>query len=190
MSKELLVVVDMQVGFTRGSLANPAAEAIIPAIVKRIDNFDGTAIVVTRDTHDTNYLETFEGKHLPVEHCLRGTADHEIVAEIAIALARAEFRGVKVIYVDKPTFGYTNWQTVLKKHGITVNTEVDKFVYVGTCTGICVLSNAVITRALYPEIQHEIIATECACITEETHENALKAMTFLQMNIIWEHDND
>lgn len=178
----ILAIVDMQTGFTRGSLANPAAEAIIPAIVKRIDLFRGPVIVVTRDTHKTDYLDTLEGKYLPIIHCVDGTEDHKIVPEIVEALKRAEARGIKIVYIDKPTFGYLGWATVLSQ-AVDMST-IKKITWVGTCTGICVLSNIAISKAAFPEIIQEVVEDECACVTPESHKTAIEAMKMIQVNII------
>lgn len=184
MNKDILVVVDMQNDFIDGTLANPAAQAIVFKIVDRILAFDGRAIVVTQDTHDKNYLNTPEGKHLPVEHCRVGSEGHMLNPYIQIALNRAYQRGIKIIYTKKSTFGFLDWENTFKGYKIDIDTEVDKFIYVGTCTGICVLSNVVITKTLFPEKTHQVVEQECACVTPESHKAAIETLKLLQAEII------
>lgn len=185
MRKDLLVVVDMQKDFITGALANPAAEAIVSKIVDRILNFEGRAIVVTKDTHQDNYLDTKEGKYLPVAHCIEDTDGWEIHPAIAAALEIAQFKkGIKIVYIHKPTFGYLGWKEKLAFNNIDMDKEVSKITYVGTCTGICVLSNLVIMKAAFPEKIHEVVESECACVTPESHKIAIEAMKLLQAEIV------
>lgn len=181
MEDEILCIIDMQVDFVTGALKNSAAEAIIPKIVKRIDSFDGALIVATRDTHDINYLHTLEGEKLPVEHCLENTPGHCIVPEISDALIRAQRRGIKVRYVNKNTFGLIDLKIYLD---IPLFPEaIPQITLVGTCTGICVLSNAIILKASFPDTPIRVIAEECACVSSETHKTALAAMHLTQIDI-------
>ena len=176
-NEEILIVIDMQVGFTTGSLANPDAVEIIPKIVNRIDKFDGNRIIVTRDTHHPNYLNTQEGRKLPIEHCIYGTVDWLVVPEIQTALNNAEVRGITVDYIDKETFGYNYWG------GYISDDYEGTITMVGTCTGICVISNAAALKATCPEAEIDVIADECACLNETTHNTALEAMKLMQINI-------
>ena len=171
MSK-ILVVVDMQNDFIDGSLGSAEAVAIVPAVKEKIrkEAAQGTKIIFTRDTHPVNYLETFEGKKLPVEHCIKGTPGWEIREELVIEDA--------VVY-DKPTFGITDWN---QKLGAL--TESDEIEVCGLCTDICVLSNALILRAYYPDIKITVDSAACAGVSPETHNAALASMRCCQIDVI------
>lgn len=185
MKDEVLCIIDMQVDFITGTLKNESAEAIIPKIVKRIEEFDGCLIIATRDTHKINYLNTLEGEKLPTEHCLENTPGHCIVPEISKALIKAEKCGIKVVYVDKETFGAPTLPSIaLNIAPIPISDLISRFVLVGTCTGICVLSNAVILKTGFPNTPICVVEDECACITLESHKTAIEAMKLLQVDII------
>lgn len=167
--KKVLIVIDMQNDFVDGALANPQAQAIVDGIVKRIDEFDGD-VIATRDTHAENYLNTTEGKHLPVPHCIRGTDGWEIVPAIRDALQR---KNAKVL--DKPTFGYLNWELLQ---------AYDEAEMVGTCTDICVVSNALIIKALHPDLSLTVRKELCAGTTQENHDSAISVMACCQVKIV------
>ena len=167
--KKVLIVIDMQNDFVSGALANPDAQAVVSGIVKRIENFDGE-IIATRDTHEANYLSTTEGKHLPIPHCIKGTNGWEIVSEIAEALHKKN-----AVILDKPTFGYLGWELLQDA------TEIEM---VGTCTDICVVSNALIIKALHPDIPLSVRAELCAGTTKDNHQSALNVMACCQVQII------
>lgn len=167
--KKVLIVIDMQNDFVDGALANPQAQAIVDGIVKRIDEFDGD-VIATRDTHAENYLTTTEGKHLPVPHCIRGTYGWEIVPAIREALRR---KNAKVL--DKPTFGYLNWELLQ---------AYDEAEMVGTCTDICVVSNALIIKALHPDLPLTVRKELCAGTTQENHDSAISVMACCQVKIV------
>ena len=167
--KKVLIVIDMQNDFVDGTLANPQAQAIVNGIVKRIDEFDGD-VIATRDTHGENYLATTEGKHLPVTHCVKGTNGWEIVPAIAQALQRRN-----AVILDKPTFGYLNWE-ILQNYG-----EVEM---VGTCTDICVVSNALIIKATHPDLPLSVRTNLCAGTTQQNHDSALAVMACCQIKIV------
>lgn len=167
MSQKTLIVVDMQNDFVTGSLGTKEAAAIVPAIRIKIAGYqkNGDRIIFTRDTHDENYLETSEGKHLPVVHCIRGTKGWEIIDEL-------QTEGCRII--DKKTFGYLDWRDVQLK-------EVE---LVGVCTDICVVSNALIIKAAYPEMTVTVDASCCAGVTPELHQAALTTMKSCQIQVI------
>ncbi len=175
MSKEritmnVLIVIDMQNDFIDGALGTKEAEAIVPRVVEKIRNFDGM-VLATRDTHEADYLQTQEGKNLPVEHCIRGTNGWELRSEIQ------ELISTEVI--DKPTFGSRKLAEFLKKQ----ETEIDSITLVGLCTDICVISNAMVLKAFMPEIPITVDASCCAGVTPESHERALEAMKVCQIHI-------
>lgn len=169
--KKTLIVIDMQNDFIDGSLGTKEAQAIVPNVKKKIEEYEarGDAIVFTRDTHQSDYLNTNEGKHLPVEHCIEGTYGWEISNE----LNPTSFYPI----VDKPTFGNLNWKTFF---------DFEEIELVGLCTDICVVSNALILKAMYPEINITVDASCCAGVTPESHKAALTTMKMCQINVIGE----
>ena len=170
---DVLVVVDMQKDFISGALGTKEAVAIVPRVTEKIAQAKkaGKTVVFTRDTHHENYLQTQEGKNLPVEHCIRGKNGWELRSEIQ------ELISTEVI--DKPTFGSRKLAEFLKKQ----ETEIDSITLVGLCTDICVISNAMVLKAFMPEIPITVDASCCAGVTPESHENALKAMEVCQIQI-------
>lgn len=171
--KRALIVVDMQNDFITGSLANTEGQKIVPAIAELIRNFDGD-IIVTRDTHDEDYMSTQEGKRLPVPHCIKGTEGFKIVPEIQEALDTR--KGVTNIY--KQTFGSISLGEYV---GRNLYDEVE---LVGVCTDICVISNAMVIKACTLDTTVAVRKDLCAGVTIESHENALKAMEACQIDII------
>ncbi len=171
--RKILIVVDMQNDFIDGALGTKEAIAIVPNVKKLIESFNGT-VLFTRDTHFDNYAETQEGINLPVKHCIKGTDGWQIRKELD------ELRTTNVI--DKVTFGSCDLGPLLVK----LNSEdpIESVTLVGLCTDICVISNAMITKAFLPEVPVIIDANCCAGVTPETHENALKAMEVCQIKII------
>lgn len=164
-----LIVVDMQNDFVDGTLGTKEAQVIVPNVKKKIEAYNarGDEIIFTRDTHEANYLDTNEGKHLPVEHCVYGTHGWEIVDGLEVA---------NCTYVNKPTFGWVHWHT----HNFE---EVE---IIGLCTDICVVSNALILKAMFPEINITVDASCCAGVTPESHNAALTTMKMCQINVIGE----
>ena len=171
---DVLIVVDMQNDFVSGALGTQEAVDIVPRVAARVaDGADrGETILFTRDTHEENYLETREGRALPVPHCIRGTEGWEIVPQL-----REYAAGFAP--VDKPTFGSTALAQMLS--AINQGTPVEKITLVGLCTDICVISNALLARSFLPEAEIVVDAACCAGVTPESHENALKAMKMCQV---------
>ena len=169
----VLVVVDMQNDFIDQALGTPEAVAIVPKVKAKIEGFDGT-VFFTRDTHQENYMETQEGKHLPVPHCIEGTEGWQIRPELET------FRTADAI--DKPTFGSVE----LGEKLLALHEEqgIDSIQLIGLCTDICVISNALLLKAFMPEVPISVDAACCAGVTPESHENALKAMAMCQIEII------
>lgn len=167
--KKLLVIVDMQNDFVDGALANKDAKKIIKKIKKYAENFDGD-IVFTQDTHTKKYMETQEGKNLPVPHCIKNTDGWQIVDELKDIPGRKFY---------KPTFGSLELGKEIRKN----YADADIY-FVGTCTGICVISNAMTAKAFAPEARIHVIDKLCACITPETHKTALDAMKLCQIDVI------
>ena len=169
MSK-ILVVVDMQKDFINGALGTLEAEKIVPRVIKKIENFDGE-VVFTKDTHSSIYLDTQEGKNLPVVHCVKGTPGWELDPAI---LPLSE--GCRIF--EKPTFGSIELANYIADGDYT---EIE---LIGLCTDICVISNAMLIKAYLPEIKITVDSACCAGVTPESHENALSAMRMCQINVI------
>lgn len=164
--KKTLIVVDMQKDFIDGSLGTKEAEAIVENVKRKIAAYQerGDEIIFTRDTHQENYLDTNEGKHLPVVHCIEGTEGWRIAEGLEVPGA---------IYIDKPSFGYMNWKDY----------NLEEVELVGLCTDICVVSNALIIKAAYPEIRVSVDAECCAGVTPESHKAALLTMKMCQVEV-------
>lgn len=168
-----LIVIDVQNDFVTGALGTKEAVAVLPNIKKKIDAYlaSGNEVIFTRDTHGENYLKTNEGRHLPVIHCIKGTEGWQIVKEI-------DCPGCE--HIDKPSFGYTDWAGLFKDRKMT---EIE---IVGLCTDICVISNALILKAVFPETDITVDASCCAGVTLQSHKAALLAMKSCQVNVIGE----
>lgn len=164
------IVIDMQNDFCTGALKNDAAVAIIPRLKAELQaaKANGDNIIFTRDTHFDGYLETGEGKHLPVKHCLQNTEGWEIVPELK------EEIDDKTTIIDKLHFGYDNWGNYIKPN--------DEVTIVGTCTDICVVSNALALKMI-EGVEVKVIADCCAGLTPESHEAALTTMKMCQCEI-------
>ena len=177
MSKRLLVVVDMQNDFIDGALANPAAQAIVNPICQKINGWNGD-IIVTLDTHKEDYLSTREGKYMPVPHCINGTEGHKLNKCIEAALVDAQNNGIGTRIVMKPTFGSTVLPELIR------NKKYDYIELVGTCTSICVVSNAMVLKAEYPETNIAVDAACCACLDDKHQNAALTVMQACQIDIL------
>lgn len=173
--KKILIVVDMQKDFVDGSLGTKEAVAILPAVAKRIREFDGQ-IIVTYDTHGENYLETSEGKKLPVAHCIRGTDGWQLHEEVQKALEGKEY-----LSLEKPTFGSVKLPELVKSLAGEEDFSVE---LLGLCTDICVVSNALLLKAHFYEKNICVNAACCAGVTPESHEAALTTMKMCQINIL------
>ncbi len=169
---KILVVVDMQNDFIDGALGSSEAVAIVPYVKALIENFDGK-VFFTRDTHFENYLDTQEGKKLPVMHCIKGSYGWQISEELD-RLRVAE-------PVDKLTFGSRELAEVISNEN-----NVEEVVFVGLCTDICVISNVMTLKAFCPEIPIKVDARGCAGVTIESHNTALAAMKMCQVEIVGE----
>ncbi len=168
MSKTLIVV-DMQNDFIDGSLGTKEAQAIVDNVKAKIRTYqeNGDEIIFTRDTHTKDYLDTNEGRNLPVEHCIEGTEGWKIAEGLEVPGAT---------YINKPAFGWLKWDTF----------DLEEVELVGLCTDICVVSNALIIKAAFPEINVTVDASCCAGVTPETHKAALETMRMCQVRIIGE----
>lgn len=165
--KKTLIVVDMQKDFIDGALGTKEAVAIVGNVKKKIGEYAaaGHEIIFTRDTHQADYLDTNEGKHLPVKHCIEGTDGWKIAEGLEVPGA---------IYIDKPSFGYMDWAKY----------NLEDVEIVGLCTDICVVSNALIIKATYPEIKVSVDSSCCAGVTPESHFAALTTMKMCQIEVV------
>lgn len=165
--KKTLIVVDMQNDFIDLALGTPEAVAIVPRVKAKIQAYQaaGDEIIFTRDTHEENYLNTPEGKKLPVPHCIRGTPGWEIADGLYV-------QGCRII--DKPNFGWPGWK----------DEALEQVELIGLCTDICVVSNALIIKAQFPDAQVTVDAACCAGVTPETHNAALATMKMCQIDVI------
>lgn len=172
--KHILVVVDMQKDFVDGALGTQEAVAIVPKVAEKIESFEGT-IFVTYDTHDEDYLFTNEGRNLPVPHCIKGTPGWELDTSIAAAL-----EGKQYTKVEKPTFGSVELPELVES---AVGPGQFTVELVGLCTDICVVSNALLLKAYFPEMQIFVDADCCAGVTPESHQAALTTMKMCQITV-------
>ena len=192
---KVLIVVDMQKDFVDGSLGTKEAQAIVSMVAETIEQMAApdTVGIFTKDTQPENYMDTLEGKNLPVRHCIKGTAGHSIVDEVfkayinvidtyADAYEVYPMTDINPIKVEKPTFGSVELQNIL--FDINERLGVEEVTLMGLCTGICVMSNAILAKATLPEVPVNVIADCCACVTPESHRTALEAMKLCQVNII------
>jgi nicotinamidase-related amidase len=172
---DTLVVIDMQRDFITGALGTKEARAIVDNVVNKINSFDGQ-IVVTLDTHQDNYLDTQEGKKLPIPHCIEQTDGWLLNNKIREALKNKE----NVAFIKKEAFGSGSLPYKIF-YG-----DGDRTIIVGVCTDICVVSNALLLKAILPEAEIIVDASCCAGTTPEKHLAALEVMKSCQIDIIGE----
>ena len=172
--KKFLIVVDMQKDFVDGALGTKEAVAIVPAAAEKISAFDGE-IFVTLDTHFDNYMSTNEGRHLPVPHCIKGTEGWQLDKAVAKALD-----GKNYTAVEKNTFGSVELPGLIKKAAGNDDFTVE---LIGLCTDICVVSNALLIKANFPEAEIAVDAKCCAGVTPQAHEAALATMASCQITV-------
>lgn len=165
--KKTLIVIDMQHDFIDGALGTAEAVAIVPRVKEKIASYvqRGDEVIFTRDTHAENYLETPEGKKLPVPHCIRGTQGWEIFDGLYVEGARI---------IDKPHFGWSHWD----------EETLEEVELIGLCTDICVVSNALLIKTSFPDAAVRVDASCCAGVTPESHEAALLTMRMCQIDVM------
>lgn len=170
--QKVLLVIDMQHDFVSGSLGTAEAQAILPAVAAKIAQYraEGQPVLFTRDTHTPEYLSTQEGKRLPVEHCIAGTAGHALVPQIQVENS---------LVLDKPSFGSLE----LADYLASTYPNAAEFELCGLCTDICVVSNALILKAKFPETTVSVDAACCAGVTPASHEAALITMKMCQVDV-------
>lgn len=170
--QDILIVVDMQNDFIDGALGTAEAVAIVPKVADKIRNFSGR-VIFTRDTHGEDYMDTQEGKNLPVPHCIKGTKGWQINPMLQ-ELCKEE-------PIDKVTFGSEGLASILKE--ANEENPIGSITLIGLCTDICVISNALLIKAFLPEVPMVVDASCCAGVTPESHRNALAAMKTCQIKI-------
>ena len=164
-----LIVVDMQNDFITGSLGSKLAEAIVANVVEKVKNFDGK-VIFTRDTHFADYINTQEGKNLPIEHCIKDTDGWQICDELKPYVNEV---------VDKITFGSVDLPKIL----LDYDEEIEKIELCGLCTDICVISNAIILKSAFPEVKIAVDSNCCAGVSVESHDTAINAMKAVQIEV-------
>lgn len=185
--KKILICIDCQNDFITGSLRNEEAIKTIPNIVKKINSDGWDAIYVTQDTHNPDYLNTPEGKKLPMIHCINRSHGWMINDSIQEALNTVYNEGTDVIYIEKPTFGSFDLIGYLESevNGVEFLDENIEIEFVGFCTDICVISNVLMAKAaLYNKANITVDASCCAGVTPESHKAALLTMQMCQINIV------
>lgn len=186
MSNNLLIIVDMQNDFIDGSLGSKEAQAIVPNVVDKIDNWDGD-IISTKDTHNKNYLQTQEGRYLPIPHCIEGSKGHKLNSKVIKAIkdytARTFSFHHNYVAVDKGSFGSTLLPEMILINGAHKRDYYDYIEFVGLCTDICVVSNALIVKANFPEVRIAVDSSCCAGTTPELHNAALAVMKSCQIEV-------
>ena len=170
--QDILIVVDMQNDFITGALGTKEAVAILPFVKEKVKSFDGK-VIFTRDTHFQNYMDTQEGKNLPVPHCIKDTQGWEIASDLS------EY--VKEV-IDKPIFGSTELMELMVKENQA--SPIRSITLVGLCTDICVISNAMLLKSALTETEIIVDSSCCAGVTPQSHNNALEAMKMCQINVI------
>ena len=171
--RKILLVIDMQNDFIDGALGTPEAASIVDRVAEEIGKYPAENVFATRDTHAENYLDTQEGRNLPVPHCVKGTPGWELNPQIAAALGDAAV-------VDKPTFGSRELAERVAR--LAQEDELDITV-VGLCTDICVVSNALLIKAFLPETTVRVLSACCAGATPESHRAALQTMRMCQIQV-------
>ncbi|WP_206457768.1 cysteine hydrolase family protein [Anaerovorax sp. IOR16] len=171
--KELLVVIDMQKDFVDGALGTKEAVEIVPKVVKKIKEFEENSqdLIFTKDTHTEEYLDTQEGKKLPVEHCIKGSSGWDFVDALQPFAENC-------LVIEKPGFGS------VKLAELVGEKNYEKVTLIGLCTDICVISNALILKGHHPELPIYVDASCCAGVTPASHKNALEAMKICQITIV------
>ncbi len=172
--RKILIVIDMQNDFIDAALGTKEAVAIVEKVKEKIRSFEASDVIATMDTHGEDYMQTQEGKYLPVPHCIKGSDGWKIRPDIAELLEEAK------IY-EKPTFGSTALAEDLKELSGKEEIELE---LIGLCTDICVVSNALLLKAMMPEVQISVDASCCAGVTPEKHEAALETMRSCQIRVM------
>ena len=171
MMRKVIVVIDMQNDFIDGALGTKEAQAMLPHLVAKLEREKDALLIFTQDTHSKNYMETQEGRNLPVLHCIKPEKGWEIAPSLQPFVKKA------AAVIEKPAFGSLELPKAVAK------LQPDEVELVGLCTDICVISNAMILKAAFPELPVAVDASCCAGVTPASHDNALQAMKICQVDI-------
>ncbi len=169
----ILIVVDMQNDFIDQALGTKEAVGIVDKVAAKIRGFDGQ-VIYTKDTHTPDYLDTQEGRNLPVEHCIKGSEGWQLSKDIPVKDGAAIF--------EKPTFGSKELGEYFEQ--MAKDNDIEEIEVIGLCTDICVISNALLIKAFLPEVKITVDSSCCAGVTPESHRNALEAMKMCQINVL------
>lgn len=175
--KKILIVVDMQNDFIDGALGTAEAQSIVSNVVKKIKKYKNDTIYATRDTHRKNYLETQEGKNLPVVHCVKGTHGWKLNSDVEKALEKTN----ATIIDKKDSFGFPKLIKILSAENKKETCQIE---IVGLCTDICVVTNALMIKGSLPEIEISVDSSCCAGVTPKKHKAAIETMRSCQIKII------
>lgn len=183
--KKLICIIDVQNDFIDGALRNEEAIKVIPKMEEYLnENLSNAFIICTFDTHDENYMNTQEGHYLPIPHCIKNTEGHQLNSRIADVVKKYYKEGRAGHPIRKGTFGANpkDWQDAIEslKAWNDFNGEIE---FIGFCTDICVVSNALMVKALYPELKISVLKDLCAGVTEEKHNAALAVMQSCQIEV-------
>lgn len=171
MMRKVIVVIDMQNDFIDGALGTKEAQAMLPHLVAKLEREKDALLIFTQDTHSKNYMETQEGRNLPVLHCIKPEKGWEIAPSLQPFVKKA------AAVIEKPAFGSLELPKAVAK------LQPDEVELVGLCTDICVISNAMILKTAFPELPVAVDASCCAGVTPTSHDNALQAMKMCQVDI-------
>lgn len=171
MMRKVIVVIDMQNDFIDGALGTKEAQVMLPHLVAKLEREKDALLIFTQDTHSKNYMETQEGRNLPVPHCIKPEKGWEIAPSLQPFVKKA------AAVIEKPAFGSLELPKAVAK------LQPDEVELVGLCTDICVISNAMILKAAFPELPVAVDASCCAGVTPTSHDNALQAMKMCQVDI-------
>lgn len=187
MSKNILIVIDTQNDFIDGALGSEQAVDTVPSIVKKIEEFNNGIIITTQDTHESDYMETPEGKKLPVPHCIKNTEGWLINNDIMTAIQeRIKLEGISSVTLQKPTFGSIALMNVVDSFARSTIEDVNIEIC-GFCTDICVVSNVLMLKAMLHDLRNvtiSVLGSCCAGVTPENHNAALDVMKSCQINVI------
>lgn len=171
MMRKVIVVIDMQNDFIDGALGSKEAQVMLPHLVAKLEREKDALLIFTQDTHSKNYMETQEGRNLPVPHCIKPEKGWEIAPSLQ------PFVKMAAAVIEKPAFGSLELPKAVAK------LQPDEVELVGLCTDICVISNAMILKAAFPELPVAVDASCCAGVTPASHDNALQAMKMCQVDV-------
>lgn len=184
---KILVMIDMQNDFLNGTLGNPETAAVLPNVCSKIAEYfvkTNYPLIYTMDTHGKDYLNTQEGKNLPIAHCIDGTDGWDLPKDLKNLIVNSERAENDIICIKKNTFGAKQLPEILLSVEKKMGEKLTEIEFIGVCTDICVISNAMLVKAFFPEVKITVDSKCCAGVTPQSHCNALEAMKMCQINVI------